>query len=60
MTAASLRYDVMEQHSEDYEHKDEYADGDRNPDEEPPFRQWWTGVAHLSSDRVVARSYACA
>jgi hypothetical protein len=50
----------MEQHSEDYEHKHEYADGDRNADEERPFRQWWTGVAHLSSDRFVARSYACA
>jgi hypothetical protein len=32
----------MEQHNEDYEHKHEYADRDRNPDEEPRFRQWRT------------------
>ena len=54
---ASRRYNVVEQQNEDYEHKHEYAGDDRNPDEEPPFRQWWTWVAHLSSDRFVARSY---
>jgi hypothetical protein len=50
----------MEQHSEDYEHNHEYSYSDRNVDKEPPFRNWWTAVAQLSSDRYVARGHACA
>jgi hypothetical protein len=50
----------MEQRNEDHEYEHEHSYCDRNADEEPPFRQWWTGLAHLSSDRYVARGHAWA